>query len=622
MGALYGAPMTAASPFYYGFAPKDCDADEMTAIGTASNAFIEGVIRMDPALDPLAARLKGRNIIGVRCYLRADYRQKSKGFSCIKAYTGAPGENAVTKTVNFDAGWNEVYFDEPVAIGEEPVYLGYQVFETQGEPYPMAAYRNAEIPGACYINPARKGWEENGSHGALMIEAIVDGDDSVGDGHAIASPFGQPLVVAPGSDFECRLYIHNQSAEPLTEISYSGYDAGGNLTLTTTLALSQPLPPYGSTTVTGLLRSPSEEGSAVPLVTRATGLNGTAAEDCMESTISLYVSSDVFRRVPVIEEFTSQMCTNCPFMFYYLDMALEAFDAPHVYVAHHSGFSDDLLTQPCDAALLYLFGSPATYNPAVMYDRRVMQGCDVPVMSAASVASTEQYDIRIAEAMRYPALAMVLVDSESTDGTASCRVYGKISKAAMDFKDELYVTAYLLEDNIPSEGRLSQWGLQPPPEGAPEDLLERFRHRGVIRHVFNTGLNGDPLAVDSDGGFDVTFGPAATDSSWKPENCEVVAFVHKADTDNMADNYILNAGAPRFNGYASGITAPSAGKEGIQLYVSADGRISASDPEAALEVFNPDGIRFDASSRLPRGLYIVRWSRPDGSSGTVKTAVR
>ena len=104
----------------------------------------------------------------------------------------------------------------------------------------------------------------------------------------------------------------------------------------------------------------------MPLTVTATKLNGADAGECFRSTIRLYVSSDVFFRVPVVEEFTGILCSNCPFMFYYLDSALEKMTTPHVYVAHHDGYYKDALTQACDTELLYLFGGNGTYNPAVM----------------------------------------------------------------------------------------------------------------------------------------------------------------------------------------------------------------------------------------------------------------
>lgn len=623
-GALWAPSMSGSSPGYYGFSPKECPEEDMTAIGSGSNAFMEAAIRIDPAIDPLVSKLQGSKILGVRCYLRADYKQKSKGFSCVKAYTEGLEGKAVSKTVNFLAGWNEVYFDEPIVIGQSPVYVGYQVFETQGEPYPLAAYKKARVPDVCYINPGRKGWVEDSSRGTLMIEAILESDDALFAGHVLVSPFGQPLVVSPSSDFDCSLYVHNQSASPVSSIVYSGFEADGTLTASHTLDLPQPLAPYGSVTVPGRLRAPATEGSEVALLTKATEIDGNKAGDCMASPISLYVSSDVFHRVPLVEEFTGLRCSSCPFMFYYLDMALEAYAKPHVYVAHHAGFQDDTFTKPCDKSLLYLFGPAGTYNPAVMYDRRIMQGRDVPVMGSENQADTGHYTTRIAEAMLHPALAKVLVDSEVSADKATCRVYGKISKAALDIKEDLYVTAYLLEDNIAAKGRLSQAGLDNIPEDAPSDLLERFRHRGVIRHCFCLGDNGDKLTIDDEGNFDISFNDIKPEGDWKLSDCEVVAFVHRADTGNLADNYVLNAGATRFNDYAQtgavGISAPETGD--IRILVTPAGRIMASDPAAALDIYTLAGTRCNPASELPHGIYVVRWQRPGNSSGVCKVAVR
>lgn len=624
MVALSATTMSAYANTYYGYCPHECTDDEIIAIGSGANAFMEAAIRLDPSGDPLMASLKGQKILGVRCYLRTDYKQKSKGYSCVRAYSGSLETATVSKVSNFLAGWNEVYFDEPMEIGSEPIYVGYRVYETQGEPFPVVAIKDASAPGSCYLNQGRKEWIEDASRGVLLIEAILDSDDSAFGDHVIVSPFKRPTVVAPSSEFTCRLYIHNQSALPIEKIEYTGFDANSNVTSTYSIELPQPLQPYGSVTLGGKLRAPGEEGADVPLYVRATSVDGRGTDNCMTSKIGLYVSADVFFRVPLIEEFTGLKCVNCPFMFYYLDMALEKYAEPHVYVAHHAGFYPDVLTKPCDESLLYLFGSGSPYNPAVMYDRRVMEGCDVPVMGSGGVASTEPYDTRIAEAMQYPAMASVLVDSEISSDKATCRVYGKVSKASLDFKDNLYVTAYLLEDNIPATGMLSQMGMEDIPEDAPADLPDRFRHRGVIRHCYNTGDNGDKLQIEEDGSFDISFDAATPDTRWNLSNCEVVAFVHKVNADDMTDNYVLNAGAARFNEYTQngviGLRDTSSG--GPRVFVTPGRQISTTDPDASLEIFSLSGMSCDPSAILAPGVYMVRCTLPDNRSFVSKIAVR
>lgn len=619
-GGLTAFSAGAATEVRYGFAPTDATEAELNALGTGNNSFLESAIRVDAATDPLVGALKGNKITGVRCFLRSDYKQKSKGFSCIRLYPDGLESTPVVKNVNFTAGWNEIYFDEPVEIGSAPVYVGFQVYETQGDPYPMASYKNAGVPGLCLIRAAKGAWEDYGSRGALAIEAIVEADPALTEGYALASPFNVPLAVMPGKEFECSLYVHNQSATPVTSLTYEGFDSAGQPVGTATVTFAQPIAAYGSATVPVRIMAPDAEGAEVPLTLRTTAINGAPAKECMSSTIKLYISSDVFNRIPLVEEFTGLSCTNCPFMFYYLDLALEQFGAPHVYVAHHAGFQNDILTQPCDEELLYLFGSPNTFNPAAMYDRRVPVGANNPIQ-AANDPSPDPYMARLSHAMEHPALAKVLVDSEITAQKAGCTVHGKIGKAAMAYKDDLYVTVYLLENDIPNSA-LPQLGLNPPPEGAPDDLLERFRHTGVIRHDFCGGSNGVKLQVAADGSYSVDFSTDNVSQYWNLDNCDIVAFVHKVNKEDMTDNYVLNAGAERYNDFADGNTLVKyVDTANLRIY-EYGGRIMCSDAAAHLEVYSISGMRCDSAARQVPGMYVVRATMPGGVTATARVLVR
>lgn len=620
-GGLSASSASASAPVYYGFAPTDCTVDNLNSLGTGNNSFIEAAIRVDAASDPLVADLKGKKVTGVRCFLRSDYKQKSKGFSCIKIYTDGLESTPVTKTVNFLAGWNEVLFDTPIEIGDKPLYVSYQVFETQGAPFPLASYKNAALPQEmCYIRAAKGKWEEYGHRGAIAMEAIVDADSSIADGHVIASPFDLPLAVVPGKEFNCSMYVHNQGATPIESIRYECLDGSGNAIGAATLEFAAPVGAYCSTVANVKLTAPDTEGSGIPLAVSTVEINGNQAKDCMKSSVRLYISADVFNRIPLVEEFTGITCTNCPFMFYYLDKALEEFGAPHVYVSHHAGYQNDKLTQPCDEALLYLFGPRSSFNPAAMYDRRVAIGDNSPIQGAKE-PSTEPYLARLNNIMEYPALAKVLVDSNIDENKATCTVHGKIGKAAMDFKDELYLTVYLIENDIPNI-KYPQLGLLPVPEGAPEDLLERFRHTGVIRHDFCGGSNGAPLAVNADGTYSVDFALDKIDSDWTLDNCEIVAFVHKVNTEDMTDNYVLNAGATRYNDFAESSVKSVVADSDLRIFVRGDGQICCSDPLARLDVYTLAGIRCDAATRLPAGLYIVRATDATGHSAAKRVLIR
>ncbi|MBR1732309.1 MAG: hypothetical protein IJ729_01000, partial [Alloprevotella sp.] len=121
----------------YSYAPANPADSELSALGGNKNEFVQGLVLFDPATDPALQRMKGLEIKGVRCYLRADYKQARQSRSGILASIGTPANNVRTKYADFTKGWNDVLFDEPIVIGDEKIYLGIQAYETIGTPYPL-----------------------------------------------------------------------------------------------------------------------------------------------------------------------------------------------------------------------------------------------------------------------------------------------------------------------------------------------------------------------------------------------------------------------------------------------------------------------------------------------------
>lgn len=69
----------------YGYAPASIAADDLSALGGNKNQFVQGLVKFSPAQDPVLQRLKGRQVKGVRCYVRADYKQARQKRSGILA---------------------------------------------------------------------------------------------------------------------------------------------------------------------------------------------------------------------------------------------------------------------------------------------------------------------------------------------------------------------------------------------------------------------------------------------------------------------------------------------------------------------------------------------------------
>lgn len=603
---------------YFGFAPLDPDSTVLTAQGSGKNGYAEAAISLDPASNPVVAALKGARITGVRCYMNSNYRQKNKRTSAINIRQGSIQSEPLKNYANFSRGWNEISLDSPVTIGDEAIHIGPMVYETSGNPYPFVAVPGPAFPGGYSISLDNSPWIALSERGNLLMQLVLDRDPAEMPAAAMAAVADLPLVVAPESELPCSLSIHNFSAEEISSVTVTTVTDNGETIINRSLELPEPVAPFDSSVISTTLSTGCLESPETLYTVSVSEINGHATDLRPESSFYLHVTRDAFLRIPLIEEFTSQRCTNCPFMAYYLDIALEEFRKPYIYISRHSGFLSDFFTVPEDDELTYLFNG-YTFNPAVMYDRTVFdEGKSSPVV-AARESSSAPYSEAIDKAASTPALARILVDSDIAGGKASCRVYGRIADDIP--ADGLFLCAYLIENGIPAEGMYFQQGLEDAPDDAPDDLLDRFRHNGIIRASFHKTLLGDPLLTDPDSReFDVIMPEADIHDDWKMENCEVVAFICRVDKDNIRENYILNAGGSRWN-EAVAVEQISADSTQPQISVTPDRRIVAHGCRY-MELFTLSGMKVDSSASVQPGIYIVRTISPSGTARSAKIAVR
>ena len=565
----------AADRIYYGYCPQTLETEHLSALGTGESGLVQVAICLDPATDPAVARLRGQRILGLRVFTRVAYTASQRASDRYVFYAEGDISTATLEktTCKFYEGWNEVLFQTPATIGDAPLYLGASVFETMGSPYPFGLYSGAEAENAYLCNIQKEGWNARSGR-VLLVEAILDDVDpalTAADGPLSATAHvsfkGSDLTVRPSTLMNGELYVHNQSAQSISGISFESVDDAGE-THTHHLDLSEnPLPPFDGRIINYKVMSPSLNGTAQAIALSVSSVTTSEGQECdargrgISYSTSFLVMDDAFRRIPLVEEFTSQYCTNCPFMVYYLDQAMEEWRAqgnPLLYVAHHSGFQADMFTQEADRGLLYLFGKETTYNPAVMYDRRVFAGYQSPVMGA-KVAETTPYTEAITAVSQVPALAEVFVNlnDERTEVTVS----GTVNRDVVAEGMPIYLTCYLTESGIPTDPYF-QKGLTEF-EDAPDDLAEKFRHNGVIRHAF-TDAKGELITTSTDENdactFSVTYELPSKVSPLpviNQKNCDIVAFLHFVSEDNMYNNYLLNAGSLHYTDETLGITTPT-----------------------------------------------------------------
>lgn len=604
----------------YGYAPEIFDETEMIAQGSGTNGFCAGMICLDPAVDPAVKRLEGHSVKGVRCYFINDYKQSRQNRSMIMCSVGTPDAEPITKICDFVAGWNEIYFDSPITIGADPIYLGLQVYELRGTPYPLVTYGSADISGGCWVNLEKEGWTEYKERGTLMIQAILD-DEAASkiDNMVYASVEDSPMVIAPAEFFDAKVFVHNMSGEEISSITLNTIGQGDTEAHVQEVTFETPLAYNEGRMIELPVRAGYEEGAAQWLSLTVSKYDGVDVQQTREGLSTHNVSVDAFERIPLIEEFTSQVCTNCPFMIYYLDMAMEMYDGPLAYVTHHSGFQKDRFTKPMDEDILYLFGSKALMNPAVMYDRWVPSGESSPIFGA-QVAEYTPYLEQIQAAALRPAMASVNIDLNYSKGdrTVGCTISGRVGSGLVSGGIPAYLSVYLVEDGIEVTEEYFQLGLDD--EGAPADIKEKFRHNGVKRHVFNVDGVGDMLTVDNEGNYTVTFDPITMDESWDVENCKILAYVSKVNKDDITDNGVLNANYK----HLVETNIVSIDKDPVQSYfrVTPDRKIESVKGVNDFAIYSLQGLAVDKGDSLQPGVYVVKYKTNNGVNGAKKLIVK
>ena len=564
----------------YGYAPGSVTGEEVSGLGSGMNKFVQGMTLFDPASDPALARMKGKKVVGVRCYLRADYKQAKNKRSAALASTGTVGNIVRTQYADLLQGWNDVLFDEPLVIGDAPIYLGVQAYETIGTAYPLVVYTQAIVPHSCFINIGKSSWEEYSDRGTLLIQALVEDEAAACfERTAYAQNTTHPQTVAPDRDFQGELYLHNFTSEPIQSVEIAMQGEGAASPTLRTITLPTPLPAYGSTIVGAQLRAGSTESTTATWSATVTQVNGQEAQPGRPGITQLYVTYDNFIRTPLIEEFTSQRCVNCPQMAYFLEKALQEYEGDYVYVSHHSGFYEDVFTTQPDREILYVFGGYENeYNPAIMYNRAILEG-ETKIIQGVRDMSPEPYLQALALAADMPAMAEVNIESATGQVTVSGRV-------ARDLVGKpLYLSCYLIEDGITTDD-YPQLGMNDA--DAPSDLADVFRHNGVILHYFTTDAIGDLLTTEENGSYSVTY-PMVEKPGFGGTARRLVAFVHKVNKNDPYDTFVLNA---------------------AELHLDDDDGIpSIKNGQLAIDnaVYDLSGRKFsaEANSSLKKGLYIV-----------------
>lgn len=509
-------------------------------------------------------------------------------------------EEAVANT---QKGWNDVTLATPVTIEDGVDYLICYDFTSVPGKYPLATDLGANPTGGVdggflmygNLGQGGTGWYNFGTqYGNFCIQAVVKGG-SFPDEDITISSFTSAKFVQAGQNIAYSYTIKNN---------------GNNIPSAYTIDVMLDNNVIGTTeTPVALTNSPQivNGNATIPadavsgkhtLAVKVTKINGQAPTEYTEDDIagmdvSVYAES-MLRQKNLVEEFTSTKCVACPYAGPVLEALTELRDNI-IIMAHHDNIPQPGDPMVCDESLALSKTFNQSGNPCAMFNRYYETNTELNSAQTITlgIGYKSQYVNQAAEMLNQviensnsvPTFANINIKTEYNESTRelSVEVYGS---GVSDFKD------YLGEDAVLSVF-LTEDGIKAAQTGGSRDAIHNHVTRKALSDIFGGAINWDGNTYSNK--YTITL-----DSSWKPENMHVVAFINRPVKTNIDDVYVNNAEICKVGeSITAGIEAPITDKgTGVEV-----------------ERYTVDGRKI---SKPVKGLNIVKMS--DGR--TIKVIVK
>lgn len=515
--------------------------------------------------------------------------------------SGSPDDGKAAK------GWNTIALDKAWSIsGEEGIYVGYTYTQAKTT-YGISTVGQYTENGIFVKLGDSASWTSPEEYGVLSIEAIITGNElpsrdlalisaSIPDKYAVNSYLPVEFTVknlAPTSvsTFTLTAKVLDDSKEVTSASQTFSCDLGNGSQMSAKASFSfENLEAGKDYTLLVTVSDPDGEADSNP------------AND--SATLSFLTVAKEFKKMIVVEEFTTENCVNCPRVAGWLHDTIDGFseeEQAQVGVAcHHAGFGTDYFTHEADESYTWLYNCGASiYAPAMMVDRTTYPGTDSPVFLPET---QEEMEASFRKAMAQPAYVDLNINASFDPETLEIKVEVKGERTFLFSEASPRITVYALQDNIKA---LSQSGAE-----------AEYYHNHVLRAL--NSVWGDIIEWDGDDyKYDCTL---SISRKCKPENMYLLAFVNDYDPENPNACTIYNAARLSFNDFSegSGVTAMEA-EESLFIRVEGSKVVVDGNPDS-VEVYDINGRTADYSS-LAKGFYIVKASKGNHTT-SAKIAIR
>lgn len=473
-------------------------------------------------------------------------------------------------------GWNTVALTKPVDITSDmqTLYVGYS-YHQKSTAKAMSCPKTPEPGYSCFIRSGNDEWKDYSNDYTVSVEALVYGDKLPKYDLTLSALDVQQDYVVDNGNLEFTMKVFNNAT-----VTINGFDAvctvdGSDEKYTvhcdSSIAYNESKTITMSVSPTAIqTMDPATRTLTVTLTNFTEGEDEIPSDNTLSGTFNVTLHS--FVRNVLLEEFTTEKCTNCPRVASYVHDAMNEpeFQGRLNTMENHAGYYTDSFTATFHNDWTWLFDN--MYAPAVLYDRHAEDGEATAVTCPTS--KLELFE-GIRKRLRETAFVSLKVTADVDGENQKINVKVTGSRAKENFtKNPARITVVLTETNLAA---ISQ-------AGAGGD----YTHYNVGRRV--NSIWGDVLEWNGD---DYTYECSIPyTQNYVLDNLGILAFIHDYDPDDKTKCDVANSAAitsAEFTGKSTGICAPNASVNEAQAqYFDLQGR-KLSTPTKGFNVVKRNG---------------------------------
>ena len=473
-------------------------------------------------------------------------------------------------------GWNTVALTKPVDITSDmqTLYVGYS-YHQKSTSKAMSCPKTPEPGYSCFIRSGNDEWKDYSNDYAVSVEAMVYGDKLPKYDLTLSALDVQQNYVVDNGNLEFTMKVFNNAT-----VTINGFDAvctvdgsddkytvhcDSSIAYNESKTITMTVSPTAIQTM-----DPATRTLTVTLTNLTEGEDEIPSDNTLSGTFNVTLHS--FVRNVLLEEFTTEKCTNCPRVASYVHDAMNEpeFQGRLNTMENHVGYYTDSFTATFHNDWTWFFDN--LYAPAVLYDRHAEDGEATAVTCPNS--KLELFE-GIRKRLRETAFVSLKVTADVDGENQKINVKVTGTRAKENFtKNPARITVVLTETNLAAIAQAGAGG--------------EYTHYNVGRRV--NSIWGDVLEWNGD---DYTYECSIPyTQNYVLDNLGVLAFIHDYDPDDKTKCDVANSAAitsAEFTGKSTGIYAPKASVNEAQAqYFDLQGR-KLSTPNKGFNIVKRNG---------------------------------